>query len=157
MVSVGKRQGRSGRKKRKRKAPLKTCCQLFKTCSQIFCCVGTLLTSCKRKRVMHADWLWHQQIPTQRWCKWTSLKTSPVFIRMKFPVHIEKQTVSHRTLSWSGSGTKVHQWSICQITTIMTRQRYGALHCVCSQLRQRTLWTQGSWYLDLDWWTFQSV
>ena len=69
---------------------------------------------------MHANWLWQQQIPIQQWCKWTSLKTSHVFIRVKFPVPIGKQTVSHCTLSWSGSRTKVYQQSFCQITTIMT-------------------------------------
>ena len=32
------------------------------------------------------------------------------------------KTVSHCTLSQSGSGTKVYQWAFCQIATIMTRQ-----------------------------------
>ena len=40
---------------------------------------------------MHSVWLQQQQITTQWWCKWTSLKTSPVFIRMMFPVPIGKQ------------------------------------------------------------------
>ena len=144
-----------GQREAKRRVPLKICCQLFKICSQSFCCI-TLLTSCKRKHIMHANWSQQQQIPTQRWCKWASLKTSAVFIRMKFPLPIGKQTVSHCTLFWSGSGTKVYQWSFCQITMIMTRQ-WCYLHCVCSQLHQRTLWRQYSWYWDLDWWTFQSV
>ena len=117
----GRKARMVGQRKMKRKAPLKICCQLFKSCSQSFCCI-TLLTSCKWKHIMHADWLQQQQIATQRWCKWTFLKTSLVFIRMKFPVPIGKQTVSHCTLSQSGSGTKVYQWAFCQITTIMTRQ-----------------------------------
>ena len=83
-------KGKDGQTEKNEKAPLKICCQLFKTCSQSVCCI-TLLISCKWKHIMHADWLQQQQIPTQWCCKCTSLKTS-VFIRMKFPVPIGKQT-----------------------------------------------------------------
>ena len=145
MVSVGKRWGWSNRKM-KREAPWKICCQLFKTCSQSFCCI-TLLTSCKQKYIMYADWLQQQQIPTQRWWKWTSLKTSPVFIRMKFPVPIGKQTVSHCTLSWSGPGTKVYQWSFSQIATIMTRQWWYLLNYIKEHFGDNVhdiqIWTDG--------------
>ena len=47
-------KGEGSQRKMKRKAPWKICCQLFKTCSKSFCCI-TLLTSCKRKHIMHAD------------------------------------------------------------------------------------------------------
>ena len=105
-----------------------------------FCCI-TLLTNCKGRHIMHANWLQHQKIATQRWCRWTSLKTSPVFIRMLFPVPIRKETVSHCTLLWSGSGTKVYQWSFCQVTTIMTRQLwYLTLH-MFSTISKNTLET----------------
>ena len=46
-----------------------------------------LLTSCKQTHIKHADWLQQQQIPTQQWYRWTS----PVFIRMRFPMPTEKQ------------------------------------------------------------------
>ena len=90
---------------------------------------------------MHANWLWQQQIPIQQWCKWTSLKTSHVFIRVKFPVPIGKQTVSHCTLSWSGSRTKVYQQSFCQITTIMTRHWWYHTLCMFSNTSENTLET----------------
>ena len=56
-------KGEGSQRKMKRKAPWKICCQLFKTCSKSFCCI-TLLTNCKRKHIMHADWLQQQQIAT---------------------------------------------------------------------------------------------
>ena len=90
---------------------------------------------------MHADWLQQQQIPTQWWCKWISLKTSPVFVRMEFPVPIGNSATLYTVIS--GSRTKVYQWSFCQITSIMTRQWwYLTLHMfsTASDLGMHILW-----------------
>ena len=111
MVSVGKRWGQS--EKNEKKGTMENFCQLFKTCSKSFCCI-TLLTSCKRKHIMHANWLQQQQIATSDGANgflWKFLLCLSAWI---FQCPLENKQC-HTVHSWSDSGTKVYQWSFCQI------------------------------------------
>ena len=139
---ISEKKGRTVRqRKTKRNVALKICCQLFKTSSQSFCCI-ILLTSCKRKHIMHADW----------WTA-TAADSNTGIVQMDLSENFScvyqeevssapwKETVSHCTLSWSGSGTKVYQWSFCQITTIMTRQWWYLILRMFSTTSKNTLQT----------------